>query len=92
MRFVDKDEYETEQMKIIQKLARFKKKYAAYARPEQLQQTYEEAEKLEQEKTLTELQRVVIQKLKRKAQQKDSTQYVNEIIAKEKTWEQERLK
>lgn len=67
VRFIDKDEYVGEQIKIIQKLAKFKKKYSAYARPEQLQQTYEEAEKLEKEKSLNELQKVVIQKLKRKA-------------------------
>ena len=53
------------------KLERYRKNYNL-SRPEEIKKTYEEADTLVTEKTLAELQQIVIERLKCKAKKQDS--------------------
>ena len=73
------------------KLERYRK-YYNLSRPEEIKKTYEEADTLATEKTLAELQQIVIERLKCKAKKQDSQAFIDDMIAKEKAWETERKK
>lgn len=68
-----------------EKVAAFKakyrkfKKYQHLARPKQIEETYGAAEELQNEKTLDELQDIIISNLKKQAARKCSTAFLNDL-------------
>ena len=63
------------------------KKYLYLDRPKHIDETYQQAQKLESEKTLAELQEAVIKNLRRKAERKtSSTAFLDYLRTREKSW------
>lgn len=68
------------------------KKYLKLARPKDILDTLNAAERLDSEKTLEQLQEIVLESLKRKAMRKQSTAFLNDLNARRNLWKDEKAR